>query len=502
MNLAGGTRRYVRGLTIGQGRHAGEPFEVLRWQGRFLRGALADGVSESALSLARGGGKSTFTAALACAALDGPLSEPAGEVLIVASSHEQGQIVYRHVLRFLAPKIEAGEFRVADTVNTSRLTSKATGTMLVVKGSDPKRLHGSAPVLTIADELAQWPTPRIAEMLAALRTAAGKIPGARLLLIGTRPADEAHPFATALREADYSQVHAAAAGDSPFARKTWRKANPSLDHMPDLEAAIAREAKAARRDPSLMASFKALRLNMGTSDTEQSTLLDAGIWERIEGDAARLGRPVWGLDLGTSAAQSAVSAYWPATGRLEVLAAFPWEPSLAERGLRDGCGGLYMLCLDRGELIRAGRSAVELPTLFRAALDRFGAPAAIAADRWRDKEAFDALNEAGVPVAPFAVRGQGFRGGAEDVRAFRRACLEGRVVPSRSLLLRSAMGEARVAMDPAGNSKLAKGTEGGRRLRARDDAAAAAILAVAAGSRMDAAPAPRPRRSAIVDGAA
>ena len=111
MSAADRTRRYVRGLTIGQGRHAGEPFEVLRWQGRFLRGALADGVAESALSLARGGGKSTFTAALACAALDGPLAEPAGEVLIVASSHEQGQIVFRHCLRFLAPKIEAGAFR-------------------------------------------------------------------------------------------------------------------------------------------------------------------------------------------------------------------------------------------------------------------------------------------------------------------------------------------------------------------------------------------------------
>ena len=37
--------------------------------------------------------------------------------------------------------------------------------------------------------------------------------------------------------------------------------------------------------------------------------------------------------------------------------------------------------------------------------------------------------------------------------------------------------------DPAGNSKLAKATQGGRRVRARDDAAAAAILAVAAGTR-------------------
>ncbi|MDE0201592.1 MAG: terminase large subunit [Rhodospirillaceae bacterium] len=502
MSAADRTRRYLRGLVIGQGRHAGEPFEVLRWQSRFLRGALAEGVSESALSVARGGGKSTLTAGIACAALDGPLAEPAAEVLIVASSHEQGQIVFRHVQRFLAAKIEAGEFRMQDTVNTSRLTHRKTGTMLSVKGSDPKRLHGAAPSLTICDEVAMWPTPRVDAMLAALRTAAGKVPNARLFMIGTRPADEAHPFAVALREADYSQCHAARPGDSPFARATWRRANPSLDHMPDLEAAIRREAKAAKRDPSLLASFKALRLNMGVADTEQATLLEAGTWAAIEGRADRIGAPVWGLDLGTSAAQSAVAAFWPDSGRLEVMAAFPWEPSLHERGLRDGVGNLYLLCADRGELIRAGQRAVELELLFRQALRRFGAPAAIAADRWRDAEAFDALNKAGVPLAPFESRGQGYKDGAEDVRAFRRACLEGRVAPVESLLLRHAMSEARVVMDPAGNAKLAKMSEGGRRLRARDDAAAAAIVAVALGSRRGSAPLRRPLRSAIVDGAA
>ena len=112
-----------------------------------------------------------------------------------------------------------------------------------------------------------------------------------------------------------------------------------------------------------------------------------------------------------------------------------------------------------------------------------GPPAAIAADRWRDAEAYDALNAAGVPGARVELRGQGFKDGAEDVRAFRRACLQGTVVPVVSLLLRSAIAEARVAMDPAGNAKLAKNAEGGRRLRARDDAAAAAILAVSLGTR-------------------
>ena len=93
--------------------------------------------------------------------------------------------MFRHVLRFLAAKIAAGQFRTADTVNTSRLTSRATGTMLAVKGSDPRRLHGAAPSLTICDELAQWSPTRIDEMLAALRTAAGKIPNA--------PAADRHP---------------------------------------------------------------------------------------------------------------------------------------------------------------------------------------------------------------------------------------------------------------------------------------------------------------------
>ena len=137
----------------------------------------------------------------------------------------------------------------------------------------------------IGDELAQWPPARVDEMLAALRTAAGKIADSRVLLIGTRPADELHPFAVALRDADYCQTHAAGPDDPPFQKRTWAKANPSLPHMPDLEKAIRREAKAAKRDPSMLASFRALRLNMGTADTDAAVLLDAGVWQAAEGDA-------------------------------------------------------------------------------------------------------------------------------------------------------------------------------------------------------------------------
>ena len=491
MTLATETRRYIEGLTIGQGRYAGQPFKVLAYQARFLAGAFAPGVGEAAWTMARAGGKSTMTAAIGCAALDGPLAQPDAEVLVVASSHEQGQIVFRHCLRFLAEKIERGEFRVADTVNTSRLTHRKTGAMLQVKGSDPKRLHGAAPSLCICDEVAQWPAPRIGEMLSALRTAAGKIPDSRMLLIGTRAADPSHPFEVALRDADYSQVHAAGPDDPPFQVKTWRKANPGLPHFPDLLLAIRREAKAAKRDGSLLAQFRSLRCNMGVADTEVAVLLDPGLWSECEGEAALSGPVVWGVDLGTSAAQSAIAAFAPETGALQCLAAFPESPALADRGLHDGVGGLYVECARRGELLTLGHRSVDVRALLRAALDRFGRPVRIVADRWREAELRDALDAAGVPLAAFEARGMGYQDGSADVRGFRRACADGRVRPAPSLLLRSAMAEARTISDPAGNAKLSKGSQGGRRLRARDDAACAAVLAVSAGVRQPARP---PRR--------
>ena len=223
---------------------------------------------------------------------------------------------------------------------------------------------------------------------------------------------------------------------------------------------------------------------MGVSDVAVSLLLDSTVWEEIEGEAARDGPRVWGVDVGSSAAQSAVSCYWTATGRLETVAAFPSLPTLAERGLRDGVGNLYTQCHEAGDLLQLGEHAVNVAALLAAARDRFGAPAAIWADRFKWPELEDAVKGAGIRGCRKVPRGQGFRDGAADVRAFRRACLEGKVVPVPSLLLTSAMSEARTVSDASANAKLAKGAEGGRRALARDDAAAASILAVACGASM------------------
>ncbi len=356
---------YLSGLTITQGRLSGQPFLVLPWQARFVRRAFTPGVGLSALSVARGNGKTALLSGIAAATLDGPLAVPRGETVIVASSFEQARIAFEHVVAFMGEALDdRRRWKVWDTAQQARVECRRTGARVRCIGSDPRRAHGLAPVLVLADEPAQWPETTGERMVAALRTAAGKMPDSKFVALRTRPADETHWFAKMLAGgADYSQVHAARGRDPKFQAKTWAKANPSLLHMPDLKAAIRAEAEQARRDPDALAAFEALRLNLGTADHDVRVLLSADVWEVLEGEAPAAGDCVWGVDLGTTAAQSAVVAYWPETGRLEAVAAFPRVPSLAERGLRDGVGRLYQECERRGELAQTGGAAVDIGEL-------------------------------------------------------------------------------------------------------------------------------------------
>ena len=428
---------------------------------------------------------------MAAASVDpsGPLTVRRGETIIVASSFEQARINFEHTKAFLIARGHDLDnkrlWRCWDTAQHGQIMHKPSGSKIKCIGSDPKRAHGLAPTLVLADEPSQWPRSTRDAMRSALRTALGKQPRSKFVALGTKPADPYHWFRQMLSsDKGYSQEHAAAKTDPKFSRRTWTKANPSLKFMPWLLQEIAEEADEAKQDSSLLASFESLRLNLGTPDVEQSTLLDAGTWEDIEqSDTFTVGKYALGIDLGGSMAMSAACGFWPNSGALEALAAFPELPSLAQRGLKDGVGKLYADMYAAGELIVAGRRVASIPDLLQAVLTRWGKPGLIVCDRWRVDELRDALEEVKFPLTNLVTRGQGYRDGGVDVREFRKACLSDRVHPVKSLLLRAAMAEARVKGDEAGNEKLSKGSEGGRRLRARDDATAAAILAVAEGVR-------------------
>ena len=491
-HLGNNLTAYLGRLTVSQGRLAGQPFTVLPWQAQFVRRGFAPGVQSAALSVSRANGKTALLSGIAAATLDGPLMVPRGEAVIVASSFEQARIAFEHVLAFMGDKLaDKRIWKVWDTAQQARIEHRLTGARVRCIGSDPRRAHGLAPVLVLADEPAQWPQTTGERMLAALRTAAGKQPHSRFVAIGTRPADPEHWFSKMLAGgADYAQCHAARVDDPPFQKSTWARANPSLAYMPDLLAAIENEARQARFDSGLLAAFKALRLNMGTHEVETQMLIDAEAWRRVEVDTLppRAGPCAWGLDLGGTAAFSAAAAFWPKTGRLEGFVSCGTVPKLAERALSDGCPGTYEAMRDRGELVQLGGRVVPVGPFLVECLRRFGRPSCIAADRYRQGELMDGATEARLTLPVPSWRGQGFRDGSEDVRGFRAAVLEGQVSAPVSLALRASLAEAVTVSDVAGNAKLAKAGEGQRRRRGRDDLAAAVILAVAEGVRMLARP--------------
>ena len=470
-------------MTITQGAGAGAPIVLLPWQRRFLRG-FERTEGDVALSIARGAGKSTITAGIACAAVAGPLAEPRGEVVCVAGTFVQSRIVFEHAKAFLA---ELGHdlgdrelWRSQDSQNMATLEYRPTGARIRCLGGDPKRMHGLAPRLVLADEPAQWDATKRDRALAALRTSMGKVPGSRFVALGTKSADETHWFSRMLNgAADYVQSHAARPADPPFHVRTWRRANPSLVIMPDLEKRIRREAEEARADPDALAAFKALRLNLGTDDTAREVLIELDAWKTSESTTTpRRGALVLGLDLGTNG-MSAAAACWSESGRIEVMAAMPSVPGFAERGLADGVGRLYCNLEAAGELVAIGHAVVPVAAFLDEAFRRFGGlPDVIISDAWREAELRDALFALGADV-PLLTRRMGWYDGSDDLRRFRSAVLTGTVRPVPSPLLRAAMAEARVAADPAGNRKLIKS-----RSKSRDDAAVACMLGAAEVQRM------------------
>lgn len=484
------------GLHIHQGPARGEPFTLVRHFRRFVREAFKVRTTTAALSQARGGGKSTTIGAVCAAHIVGPLAQPHSEIVVAAPSMRQCQIIYRSTRALLGPWIDAEGPRVWAETNThaiQRMRNRRTGIeFFAVPATNPDRLEGFQPVLVIVDEAAALNPNTSEQVRAILNTSAGKIEGFKMLAISTWPVDPTGWF-TAWCEggADYSQVHQADLQGDPFDPKQWKKANPSLRdrRFRVLLRETAAEAEKARLDPYEMAAFRAKRLNLGGHVTEVPTVLEAGEWEQAGGEAERVGEFVLGVDPGAATSMTGLCAYWPASGRIEVLGFFG-SGSLSARERRAGLAGqqLYTVAHERGELHVVGTRVPNLAVVLEVARARWGIPAAVVTDAARRNELADALeaSEGYNPNrSPLIDRRMNYAHGSEDLREFRTAVIEGLVVDPepRSLLLAAALRSARVTNDSHGNSKLARKVEAGRRHGSHDDVLAAALLAVSLGRR-------------------
>ena len=488
MKLKTAILRYLETLRLDEDR----PLIVLPWQRKFVAGAFSVS-GDAALSVARGNGKSALVAAIAAAVVDpsGPLHGRRREVVVCASAFQQSKIIFEDALSFLSLAghdiFSRKEWRVANDAQRATVEHLPSGARLRCVGSDPKRAHGLRPALALLDEPAQWPAHTSESMLAAMRTSLGKVPGSRAIALGTRPASKLHWFQRMLDGGcDYSQTHTVTKEDMenrPFLLRTIRAANPSLKIMPDLEARIVKEAQEARHSPALLASYLALRLNGGVADVDNRDMVSTpAVWQRCldSPEALPAGPTTWGVDLGSAYALSAVACAWE-TGRLSTMAMFGSDPDIDARAKADSTGDLYKLAHRDGELLVAEKRIPEVRELLREAAHRWGMPRAIVCDTWRLDELKDVLDGDDLPWKRVRLisRRQGFKDGSSAIMAWRKATIAGRVHPVKPCrLLTHQLGEAVTIADPAGNEKLARDAEGGRRKAARDDLVAASLLAI------------------------
>ena len=190
---------YVESLTITQGDHEGQPFTVLPWQREYLQKVQAASGGERGLSVAAGGGKTTLLGGIAAAGVYGPLAKPRANVLR-SGKFGQALVTFDSADAFVEPLIERDprRFRVNRSETNALIQDRETGATQKAREATPGTLHGAAPALVLADEPAQSKPTQRDRIYSALRSRLGKIPGARLLAIGTRSDDPAHWFALLL----------------------------------------------------------------------------------------------------------------------------------------------------------------------------------------------------------------------------------------------------------------------------------------------------------------
>ena len=458
---------------------------LLPFQNKWIERAFDEDVQVAAWSLPRGSGKTFLAGHLAALSITpgSPLWQERVEVLAVSASLEQSRIMLNFVREALGDRQD--DYRFLESGQRLAVTHKATGTRLRILSSSGKRAMGLAQFSTIfADEPAAWEARGGALMWDALRTSLGKLPGQRVVLIGTRAPAEVGSWWPELLEAGSGEgtfIEVMAAPDA-LAWDSWEAittANPLVRKNPELRKTILRERGEARRNETLRPAYEAYRLNRMV-DTSSEVLLTVETWKRVEArpPPPRSGRPILGLDLGAERSWSAAWAIWP-NGRSEVYAVCPGIPDLAERERQDAMpAGLYRRFVDDGVLlIDEGLRMSRPETLVNHLLQLGIRPEAVYCDRFIVGALLDAIGGRW-PVLPRVAR---WSDATEDIAGLRKLAGDGplSIVPECRGLARLGLWQATVHSDDQGSVRLAKK----RNRRSRDDVAAAGVLAVGAMAR-------------------
>jgi phage terminase large subunit-like protein len=479
--------RWCEGLTITAGAYAGQKLSLKPWQVDILCRIYAEGadgrrpVRTALISMGRKSGKTTLCAALALCHLVGPEAVQRGQVVSAAADRGQASILYAELRAFALADQDIADRLVFRDFNKT-VEDVITGSTFSALSADHRKAHGLSPTVAICDEVAQW---RGRDLLDALQTGQGAHAEPLLLALSTRSPDPDSPLEEMIRYAGQvadgtiedptyaSAIFSAPTEADPWSEDAWRAANPDADAVRIADIRV--QAMQAQRLPSREPAFRAYVLNQPVVADER--FIGPADWDACAGVAEPRGPCFGGLDLSSGAADlTALALYWPKTGALKVTAFLPAR-ALDAKQREDRAP--YREWMGSGLVVEIPGRAIDRPWLLTwiaqqvEGLDLVG----IACDRWGLNDLKAVLDREGISL-DLRPHGAGYKDVSPSLTAFEALVLEAKLKHGGNPLLRWAVANAAIDMDPAGNRKLSK-----ERARGRIDPLVAAVTAIGLASR-------------------
>ena len=478
---------FEKGIVHTVGGHAGKPFILLPWQ-KFvicnLFGWKRDDGSRrfnySYIALARKNGKTTLMAGVALAALLFD-EEAAAEVYTAATTRAQAKICLDEAIRMVrrSPMLSRHLSTTKYEIEALNLGGKMSALSADAKTLDGRNVHAC-----IIDEYHEHPNDGVFNVLKSgmqsrknpmhltITTAGSNLDSpcyklhrtCREILDGIKTDDAQFAMIFELDEADKWSDEAA-----------WQKANPSLGSTLEMSALSRQFQQAVNFGGSAEAEFRTKHCNEWV--TSARTWIRDVEWMACKSDIDPAGPVYAGLDLASVSDLTALVMFWPDNNGGGEVRGHYWLPrATVDRVIKENPGHIYrdFLKLDNFHItdgnvtdyaaLRRQISGVHISASGGYKFDTSCVMKShklqkLAFDRYNSTQIAIDLTDDGVPLAPF---GQGFVSMSPALKQVEVMVRSGKLRHNGDPVLRWAMANVELKIDPAGNIKADKGKSGGK----------------------------------------
>ena len=477
---------FQRAIRHTVGEWDGQPFDPLPWQ-QFILWNLYGWFREDGtrrfnyayITVARKNGKTTLMAGCALAALFFD-QEKAAEVYFAATKKDQAKIGFDEAQRMvsISPQLRRHLRAGKHDIKAPKLSARCT-----YLSSERDTLDGLNIHFAGIDEYHAHPTDGVANVLRSGMQARRNPLHLTITTAGFNRESPCFEMQKTCKEildgvkhddAQFALIYELDEDDDWTDSSTWIKANPSLGVALRPQLLESQLQQAINLGGSREVEFKTKHLNKWV--TASKTWIQDEIWNANERQEDLTGRICWGgLDLASVSDMTALVMVYPDGEGYHVRGHYFMPSDTIDNILDRDPGHIYRTFLDLPNFHVTDGNVTDYAAIRRLVSGVMNRPdgqevdgSSLMHNYQKEKIAFDRYNSTqiaidlvddGVPLTPF---GQGFVSMSSPTKQLEVLVRTGKIYHDGDPVLRWALGNVELKMDPAGNIKADKQKSGGK----------------------------------------